>query len=239
MPVVTEFDPTAHVRRILTPALNIPLSAEEKEGEDSEGSLTLFFHEVKDKDGKPSDKVLAATSCHVLRKDPSVDYEFKGGAPRYVRANGLLRFQKGLDEIKSLISSLVIDAEYCVRGIADLEAKKNLDTNDNKELAYHRDRLNKALRDITRLEKFYHKVKMEWGDIRDRHIGHVRFAKGIAVDAETHYKEDWGAFELDARKFKDHFEGTVVDLGAHTLNLFITSPNRTNAVQGLPFTYTR
>ena len=71
-------NPTAHVRRIFTAALNVPLAAKEREEEDAQGSLTLYFHEGKDKRGNLSNKVLGVTNCHVLRKNTGADYEYKG-----------------------------------------------------------------------------------------------------------------------------------------------------------------
>ncbi|TFY61914.1 hypothetical protein EVG20_g6885 [Dentipellis fragilis] len=78
MEVVRRGNPTSHVRHIFTPALNIPIVTKERENEDSQGSVTLFFHENKDKHGDPSDKVLAVSNSHVLRKNTMADYSFKG-----------------------------------------------------------------------------------------------------------------------------------------------------------------
>src|SRR6266571_2829738 len=60
-----------------------------KEEEDAQGTLTLWFHENKDKDGNDSDKVCGVSCCHVLRKDTPVEYEHRGGAPKdHVRVCG-------------------------------------------------------------------------------------------------------------------------------------------------------
>jgi hypothetical protein len=54
--------------------------------EDSQGTLTLWFHENNDKDGNHSNKVYGVSNCHALRKNTTVDYEHRGGAPMdYVR----------------------------------------------------------------------------------------------------------------------------------------------------------
>ncbi|KAH7890305.1 hypothetical protein F5I97DRAFT_1826473 [Phlebopus sp. FC_14] len=59
----------------------------ERETEDAQGSVTLFFHENKDKHGDPSDKVLAVSNSHVHRKDTTVDYRSKGaGAAKQLEA---------------------------------------------------------------------------------------------------------------------------------------------------------
>ncbi|EKM60139.1 uncharacterized protein PHACADRAFT_181981 [Phanerochaete carnosa HHB-10118-sp] len=49
-----------YVCRIFTALLRIPFATEGMEEEDVQGTLTLWFHENKDKDGNPSDKVYKA-----------------------------------------------------------------------------------------------------------------------------------------------------------------------------------
>ncbi|ETW75809.1 hypothetical protein HETIRDRAFT_430316 [Heterobasidion irregulare TC 32-1] len=73
---------THHVRRFLTALLGIPLVTRGMEKDDSQGTLILWFHENKDKNGDPSNNVYGASSCHVLRKNATIDYEHKGGAPK-------------------------------------------------------------------------------------------------------------------------------------------------------------
>ena len=95
MRVVGNSNPTAYFRCIFTAALNMPLAPKEREEEDVQGSLTLYFHEGKDKHRNPSNKVLGVSNCHVLRKNTNVDYEFRVGAPKqYVRVNRVHRFQQ-------------------------------------------------------------------------------------------------------------------------------------------------
>jgi hypothetical protein len=196
----------------------MPLATKEREREDVQGSLTLYFHEGKDNHGNPSDKVLGVSNCHVLRKNTDVDYEFKGsGAPKqYVRVNGLRRFQQGLDDIRALIGDHGMVAEFFTRDIVKLEAKENPDREDARALRKTREKLLEQQDVIAELEAFHDEVKNHWGDIGLRNIGHVRYAKAISVDIEggTLYTEDWAAFEVDEAKVKPEFEGTVVDLGA-------------------------
>ena len=221
MHVVGSLDPTAHVRRIFTPALNIPLATEERETEDAQGSLTLYFHEGKDERGNASDKVLGVTSCHVLRKTTNVDYQFQGpsagGAKQYVRIDGRRRFQQGLDDIKALIRDNGMLADLSARQIVKLEEKMNLDNEDARELHRIREKLLEQQEAISELGTCYDEVKDEWSDIGLRNIGYVRYAKAIPVDVEggTLHTEDWAAFEVDEAKFKPEFEGNFVDLGAH------------------------
>src|ERR1700691_3066497 len=59
---------------------------------------------------------LQNSNCHVLRKNTTVDYEHKGGAPKdFVRVCGVRRFQRGLDEIKKHISDHGIRADFYTR----------------------------------------------------------------------------------------------------------------------------
>lgn len=217
MRVVGNSDATAHVRRIFTPALNVPLAAREREEDDAQGSLTLYFHEGKDKHGNASDKVLGVSNCHVLRKNTTVDYVFRGSdAPKqYVRVNGTRSFQQGLNEIRAAIGDHGIRADLHAREIVDLKEKKDQDEEYEKELSQHEEDLRKQQEAIARLSTFYDEVKNHWSDIGSRNIGHVRYAKAISVDVGggTCYTEDWAAFEVDEAKVKPQFGGTFVDLG--------------------------
>jgi len=125
LPVTKGADPTHYVRRFLTAALGMPIDTAEREAVDAQGTVTLFFHENKDRHGDPSNKVFGISNCHVLRKHTTVDYKFKGtGAPpQYVRLAGFRRFQRGLDKIRTRISDYGSDAELLAREIAELEVK--------------------------------------------------------------------------------------------------------------------
>jgi hypothetical protein len=115
---------THYVCRFLTALLGVPLATEEME-EDSQGTLTLWFHENKNKDGTPSNKVFGVSNCHVLRKNTTVDYEHRGGAPiDHVRVCGMRRFQRGLDEITKAIADRGILADLWTRDIVKLQAKE-------------------------------------------------------------------------------------------------------------------
>ena len=104
---------THHVRRFLTALLGIPLATEEMEEGDARDTLTPWFHENKGKDSNPSDNVYGVSNCHVLRKDTTVEYEQRGGAPRdHVRVCGKRRFQRGLDEIKKVIGDTAFSPTF-------------------------------------------------------------------------------------------------------------------------------
>ncbi|KAH9988443.1 hypothetical protein BJV74DRAFT_878221 [Russula compacta] len=182
------------------------------------GTLTLWLHENKDKDGNPSDKVYGVSNCHVLRKNTTVEYEPRSGAPKdHVRVCGMRRFQRGLDEIKKLISDHGILAEICAREIVELQAEERQDAEDAKAIRAKRRQLEDENEAIADLEAFYGEVMKNWSDISfHRNIGHVQYAAAITVDVEggTLYTSDWPAFLAAEAKVKDKFEGNVVDLGS-------------------------
>ncbi|GBE86879.1 hypothetical protein SCP_1001220 [Sparassis crispa] len=184
---------THYVRRFLTALLGVPLATalatEGMEVEDAQGALTLWFHENKDKDGNSSDKVYGVGNCHVLRKDTTVEYEHRGGAPKdHVRVCGMHRFQRGLDEIKKVIGDRGILADLWAREIVTLQAKERQDAENAKEIRANRRNLEDENEAIADLEAFYDEVTKYWSDINlYRNIGYA--------------------------KVKDEFEGNVVDLG--------------------------
>ncbi|KAI0031611.1 hypothetical protein K488DRAFT_86631 [Vararia minispora EC-137] len=188
---------THHVRRFVTALLGVPLATEEME-EDAQGTLTLYFHENKDKHGNPSDRVYGVSNCHVLRKNTKVDYEHKGGAQRdYVRVCGMRRFQRGLDEITKAIADHGVLADLWAREIVKLQAKEEPEPG-GREGALHDE------------------VRKDWSNTKlDRNIGYVQHADAIKVDeGGTGYTIDWAAFLVDEAKVKGQFEGNVVDLGS-------------------------
>jgi hypothetical protein len=233
MRYVHSVNATHYVRRFLTPLLGVPLATQEME-EDSEGTLTLWFHENKDKDGNPSNKVYGVSNCHVLRKNTAVDYEHKRGAPRnHVRVCGMRRFQRGLDEITEAISGCVILAELWTREIVALQAKERQDAEDAKAIRRKQRNLEDATEAIADLEALYDEVTKSWANIKlDRNIGHVQYAAAISVDVKggTLYTSDWAAFSAAEAKVSAEFEGNVVDLGTFRLILF-TSYNEHNLIQ--------
>ncbi|KAI0055877.1 hypothetical protein BV25DRAFT_1872997 [Artomyces pyxidatus] len=219
--VTDDTNPTHFVRRYTTAALGMPIATAEREAADSQGSVALFFHENKDERGEPSDEVFGVSSCHVLREDTTVAYEFKdtGAPPQHVRLAGSPRFQRGLDEIKACARGYRIDADLLAREILELEVKlKSEDpeeaAEDVKTVEAKRKKMAKVKQDIGVLETFYKDINSQWGDIACRNIGHVDWAPEISVDVQGRsYTKDIGTFEIDAARFKAQFKGNVVDLG--------------------------
>lgn len=208
---------THHVRRFLTALLGVPLATEEME-EDSQGTLTLWFHENKDKDGNPSNKVYGVSNCHVLRKNTTVDYEHRGGAPmNHVRVCGMRRFQRGLDEITKAIADRGVLADLWARDIVELQAKERQDAENARAIKAKQRQLDDETEAIADLEALHGDVTKYWSDIKlHRNIGHVQYAAAISVDVEggTLYTSDWAAFLAAEAKVRDEFEGNVVDLGS-------------------------
>jgi hypothetical protein len=225
MRVVDETNPTHYVRRPFTAVLGMPITTKEREGADAQGSVSFFFHENRDKHGNPSARVFAVSNKHVLREDTTVDYQSMGsGAPRqYVRVCGLRRFQRAVDETRALVTKNVAEAVRLAEEIARLEAKEKSEDpeqaeEDEEALQIRKDRLNKVNRDNRKLQAFFKEVNTRWTDIARRNIGSVDWAPRISVDVdERHYTRDLGTVELDSQKFKDNFQGNVVDLGAFCL----------------------
>ncbi|KAH9071484.1 hypothetical protein EDB83DRAFT_2517301 [Lactarius deliciosus] len=209
---------THYVRRFLTALLGIPLATKGMEQEDAQGTLTLWFHENKDKDGNPSDKVYGVSSCHVLRKDTTVEYERRDGAPKdYVRVCGMRRFQRGLDEIQKAIGDRRFLADLWAQEIVEVQVTERQDAMNAEEILANRRRLEDENKAIPDLEALYDEVTRCWSDINHhRNIGHVQYAAAITVDVEggTLYTSDWAAFLAAEAKVKDEFEGNVVDLGS-------------------------
>ncbi|KAJ7484702.1 hypothetical protein FB451DRAFT_1169725 [Mycena latifolia] len=210
-------NPTHHVRRFLTALLGVPLTTEGMEADDAQGTLTLWFRENKDKNGGISPNIYGVSNCHVLRKDITVDYEHKGGAPKdFVRVCGVRRFQRGLNEIKKHIGDHGIRADLWTREIDRLEGMEQ-DEEVVDEIRANRRNLDDENKAIGLFEALYEEVTKYWCDAQlHRDIGFVQHAQAIKVDVEggTRYTSDWAAFLVAEAKVKACFEGNVVDLGS-------------------------
>ncbi|GBE89876.1 hypothetical protein SCP_1702020 [Sparassis crispa] len=210
-------DATHYVRRFLTALLAVPLTTEDMEDDHSQGTLTLWFLENKTNDGKPSDKVYGLSNCHVLRKDTTVDYSLKGGAPKdHVRVCGMRRFQRGLDEITKAVADRVFFANMYAQDIARLQAQENQGPETADDLEWNRSKLEDENRAIASLERLHDEATKYWSNIKlQRNIGHVEYAPKIKVDeGNTRYTADWSVFVAAEAKVKGAFEGNVVDLGS-------------------------
>jgi hypothetical protein len=192
--VTSNIYPTHYVRRFLTRHAYCHCGW----GARCSGSVALFFHENKVKRGNTSDKVFGVSN-HVLRKNTTVRYEFKGaGAPRqFVQVAGFRRFQRGVNEIMARIAGHGYEAELLTRNIV---AKPEDEAAEDKAAMVVMQTKLATLEDI--VEKFYNEVNSQWSDIERRKIGHVAWSPEISVDIEDrHYTEDIGTFEAEAVRF--------------------------------------
>ena len=183
-----------------------------------------------DKNGNPSNKVYGVSNCHVLRKDTTVDYEHRDGAPMdHVRVCGMRRFERGLDEITKAIADHGILAELWARDIVKLQAKATQDSENARAIKAKQRKLDDETDAIADLEALHVVVTTNWSHIKlHRNIGYVQYAAAISVDVEggTLYTSDWAAFLAAEAKVRDEFEGNVVDLGAYRpIFLVFTSSN--------------
>jgi len=215
LPAVTRSDATHHVRRFLTPLHGVSLAAKDMERDDPQGTLTLWFHENRDKDGNPSNKVFGITNCHVLRRNPTVDYEHRGGAPMsYVRICGGRRFDRGLDEITDEIANRAMAADVLTREIAMLQSAEPTEevVKAIEAKQWYLDRETKAVNDLS---DFHLNVTRNWSHISlHRNIGYTQYAPAITVDeGGSRFTSDWGVFVGAEAKVKDALMGNVA-LGA-------------------------
>ena len=88
--VTYDTNPTHYVRRFLTATFCMPIAIAEREADDAQGGVTLFFHENNDRRGDPTARIFGVSNRHVLREDANVAYEFKGAGapPQHVRLAG-------------------------------------------------------------------------------------------------------------------------------------------------------
>lgn len=225
MRVAEETNPTHYVRRPFTALLGMPIAAKEMQSDDAQGSVSFFFHENWNNKGEPSNRVFAVSNKHVLCKDTTVDYQFAGGgAPHQgIRVCGLRRFQRSIDETEGLVAKNVAEAVRLVEEIERLMATpKSTDYEQAEEeqeaLQIKKVHLNKVNEDNRKLQLFVKEVKANWNNIAHREIGIIDWAPKISVSSEAPcYTLDIGTVVLDSQKFKDRFQGNVVDLGAFCL----------------------
>ncbi|KAF9531229.1 hypothetical protein CPB83DRAFT_868275 [Crepidotus variabilis] len=188
---VMSIDPTHYARRSLTALLGVPLATDGKE----EGTLTLWFHQVKDANGNHSDNVYEVTNF---------GYDHTVGAPKdLVQVCGIDRFQRSLNELKKDIGGHAFEANI-LQGA-------NAETARATRVYQHR--LNAANSD---LEALYNEVSENWSDIKlHRDFGPVQYAVSITADVEgAEYTLDWAVFLPPKAKVEVAFEGIVVDLGS-------------------------
>ena len=124
-----------------------------------------------------------------------------------------------------MVTGNVAEAVRLVEEIVRLEAKEKSEDEEQAEedeeaMQTKKGQLDKVNRDNRRLQAFFKEVNIQWNDIARRNIGFVDWAPSISTDVDDrHYTRDIGTVELDPQKFKDHFQGNVVQLGAFLSHL--------------------
>ncbi|KAI6040832.1 hypothetical protein EDC04DRAFT_2867379 [Pisolithus marmoratus] len=194
---------THYAHHFLTPLLGM-------EEEDSQGTLTLWFHENKDEDSNPSDKVYGVSSCHVLHKNTTIDYEHRGSAP-------MDHVQHGLDEITKAIAGHGMLTDLWIQDIIQLQAMERHNAQDARALRVKWCQVDDETEAIADLKALLNDVTKYWSDIKLHcNIGHVQYAAAISVNIKgsTLYTSDWAAFLAAGEKVRDEFEGNVIDLGS-------------------------
>jgi len=85
----------------------------------------LFLYKNKDRDSNLSNRVFNISNCHVLCKDTTIKYKFRGSstAAQYIQVSDFYCFQHSLDKIKACISIYGTDANLLGRKIVELGVK--------------------------------------------------------------------------------------------------------------------
>lgn len=222
---VSEFDGIVDICSPLTPALGLSISSSDRP--DVQGTMALYFSE-----GGDSKNVLGLTCRHVLfETDGTANEEYvysSDDIPRKdVQLLGNPAFDDLLHSVKLRISLHAIQTEIYEKQIDHLQATAaGGDEEDVEEANKEAMRIQRLLADtneaIEDLERFYEKVKNDWGRASQRIIGHIRYSPAISHNVGPEgLTEDWAAFELDRSKFKDAFKGNFVNLGTSS---FMSSP---------------
>ena len=209
--VVDDTDPTAFIRRALTAVLGVPLAPQTLQRKDAQGTLGIFFHEGKDKDGNKSDKVFAFTNKHVASENTATDYELgrSGARKQWIRNCGLRRFEKLLEETRAFIAKKVGQ----VTRVAE-QLEKNVFTSARAK-GLKETELQNLKDDIVIFDDLLRLLKSTWGDIDNRAIGWLDWAPKIQNDVDSRrYTWDGAVLQLDKAKWDKEFRGNHVYLGA-------------------------
>ncbi|KAJ7104230.1 hypothetical protein B0H15DRAFT_896559 [Mycena belliarum] len=210
MSVVDDTDPTAYIRRAVTAVLGVPLAPQTRHDNDGQGSLGVFFHEGRDKDGKKSDRVFAFTNKHVVSECTKSDYELgrSGARKQYIRNCGLRRYEKMLEETRAAIAKKVVERKLMAE---QLEA--NVFATDTAR-GLKRAELTNLKREVVMLDDFLGLAKSSRAESNNRVVGWLDYAPRIQNDVDTHrYTWDGAVFELDKARWEQQFQGNCVHLG--------------------------
>ncbi|KAG8896400.1 hypothetical protein FRC00_006010, partial [Tulasnella sp. 408] len=243
MPVTRDTNPTHWIRRALTAVLGVPLAAQDMVDTGSQGSLGLYFHRGKDRQGEKSKDVLAFTNKHVVSKKTNEDYKYRGRQgerKQYIRNCGHRRFERLLNEARALLAEKLGDAKLFAEELAELVADppEEEDVDYNRDLKDKERQLKKVESDVGILGDFFKLLKSTWSDALDRIIAWVDWAPKIANDADPRrYTRDIGVMTLERDKFVKNFKGNVVYLAGKFTRVEINDCFYPNAANPPVFQY--
>jgi hypothetical protein len=170
---------------------------------------------------------MAVTNKHVVSKDTTTDYQYSGqpGAPKHLIRNcGSRRFQKIVDETRTMLATKLDDAKVFAEQITELVAKLGAPdydeedaVDDNKDRQRKEADLERAKDDVKTLDDFLKLLNSTWSDNFQRIVGYLDWAPKIANDVDRRcYTRDIGVMALEEDKFMPAFNGNRVYLGAYS-----------------------
>ncbi|KAI0647128.1 hypothetical protein C8Q79DRAFT_925748 [Trametes meyenii] len=188
--------------------LGIPIA---RASDDAQGTVTLFFKEVKTREGDPSDRVLALTNKHVASLVTTTHYDYDAADPQTILVCGERRFNVGFEEIDEAVNTGLRDAVRLAGELKDAEAKpgaKNTRVFDRKKTDLKNKHQDNAI-----LRELFDQVDGEWRDPNNRKLAEVHWAPKISVRVgDRPYTLDIATLTVDKEKL-ENFTANIVDLG--------------------------
>ncbi|TFK46122.1 hypothetical protein OE88DRAFT_1638775 [Heliocybe sulcata] len=202
-------NPDQPYHRALTAVLSVPIAPHELRRTDAQGTLGIFFHEGRQKDGNKSNRVMAFTNKHVVSDDTATDYVLGGhGALRqWVRTCGLRRFEQVQQETRTFIAKKVHQVKHVAEqldvGVFTSERSRGI-----KEA-----QLERLKEDVRTLHDFLRLLNATWSEGVNRAIGWLEWAPKIQNDIDQRrYTWDGAVLELDKAKWAKEYMSNHVYL---------------------------
>ncbi|KAL1940216.1 hypothetical protein VTO73DRAFT_9168 [Trametes versicolor] len=206
MPIVDNSDPTFGLSNPFDVGLGIPIA---RASDNAQGTVTLLFHEVKTKDGTPSDRILALTNKHVATVDTTTDYIFDAANPVSILVCGERRFNRANKEIKEALNTGLRDAVRLAGELKDLQTKEGAPA--KRAVQRKEADLTRQLEDNEVRQELFHVVNGPWKLAGNREFATVLWAPKISVSGRP-YTRDIATLVVDEAKL-EHFNGNIVNLG--------------------------
>lgn len=213
MKVEEDTNPVFGLNHPFNVGLGIPIA---RSNDDTQGTLTFLFREVKTRNGAPSNKILGLTNKHVVSLDTTTAYEFDGTDPQRILVCADRRFESAVLELKKAVRTAGDVEQYLARNVDKWKKKAELDGGADVATALRRrtTEWEEKKLDITTLQMFVDKVEAEWKEPDARTLGIVEWAPKIAVGVgHLNYTRDIATFAVDQAKLQN-FDHNIVDLGA-------------------------